>query len=233
MNRAKGGGWEFNDYAVPGQKGGTINPAAGCNNMNCAPRQRGVCYAQRISSRLGRFCPLCPSFKPHLHDGTQGTPNRLMEALELRKPMTLTPVSMGDLFGLRFYMTDIILKVVKNAYWHTFLTLTKLPQNAHRFNPFPENVWFGVTVNEEADVWRLDHQKKIKCAKRWAIFEPLYSAIDYDLTFLDWVIIGPQSRPMFQPKKEWVQSILDNARGVPVFMKSTLEWQPKRRESPK
>jgi len=67
-------------------------------------------------------------------------------------------------------------------------------------------------------------------SKTWAIFEPLYSSIDYDLTWLDWIIIGPQSSPEVQPEEEWVQSIIDNAEGVPIFMKSSLRYEPLRRE---
>ena len=224
MNRAKGGGWEF--LEATGLRGYTWNPASGCNNLDCAVRKRGVCWAEKIVKRLGHICPKCPSFKPHMHL------DRLFEPFKLKKSAVITPVSTGDLFGLPFYMTRNIMDTVKGAYWHTFATLTKLPQNAYRFSPFPENVWFGVTVNEQRDTWRLDELRKIEAPVRWAIFEPLYSRIDYDLSWLNWIVIGPQTRPLLQPEKSWVQSVLENAPSVPVFMKSTLDWSPKRREPP-
>jgi len=232
MNRVKkGSGWEF--LLAIRKRAFTWNPASGCSNYNCAVRQRGACWAEKIVKRLGHICPLCPSFVPHIHDGRNGTPNRMDEASKLRKPSVITPVSTGDLFGLNPEQIDRILAEIEFASWHIFATLTKMPQNAHAFNPFPNNVFFGVSVNSQLDTWRLDELKRIKAPVKWAIFEPLYSAIDYDLSWLDWIITGPQTRPSVQPKKEWIESILNNASGVPIFMKSTLGWSsPKLRMGP-
>lgn len=168
-----------------------------------------------------------------MHDGEYGTPDRLMEPFFRKKPSVITPVSTGDLFGLHFDQSDTILAKTLEADWHIFAILTKLPQNAHDFSPFHKNIWFGVTVNEQPDTWRLDELREIEAPVRWTIFEPLYSAIDYDLSWLNWIVIGPQTGPLLQPEKSWVQSVLDNAPNVPVFMKTTLDWSPKRREPPK
>jgi len=230
MNRAKGGGWEFLDYLDPPKLGFTWSAGSGCN-VQCGVRSRGVCWAEKIVKRLGRFCPLCPSFKPHLHDGKNGTPNKLDEPLKRKKSSTITPISTGDLFGLPYKMTQIVLDVIEKASWHTFPTLTKAPQNAWPFI-FPDNMWFGITINEQGDVWRLECTRKNVLSKTWAIFEPLYSAINYDLSWLNWIIIGPQSNPVLQPKKEWIQSIIDNAGDVPIFMKSALDFRQIRKESP-
>ena len=225
MNRVKcGTGWEF--LLVKRLPAYTWNPASGCNVLNCAVRKRGVCWAEKIVKRLGHVCPKCPSFKPHMHE------DRLFEPFKLRKRAVITPVSTGDLFGLPEEMTGEILIIVEKAFWHTFTILTKNPQNARRFNPYPKNVCFGVTVNEQQDTWRLDDVKKIEAPLKWCIFEPLYSPIDYDLSWLDWIVIGPQTKPQLQPEESWVQSILDNATAVPIFMKSTLKWPVQIRESP-
>lgn len=227
MNRAKGGGWEFLDYLAPPRLGFTWNAGSGCD-IQCGVRTRRVCWAEKIVKRLGQFCPLCPGFKPHLHDGTRGTPNRLHEPLKRKKPSVITPVSTGDLFGLPYKMTQRILDVIEEASWHIFPTLTKAPNNAWPFM-LSDNVWFGISVNEQADVWRLEKARKYS-SKTWAIFEPLYSPIDCDLTWLDWIVIGYQTRPTFQPEEEWVQSVIDHAEGVPIFMKSGLRYWPLRRE---
>lgn len=230
MNRASGGGWEFLDYFSPPRKGFTWSAGSGCL-LDCAVRDRGVCWAEKIVKRLGHFCPHCPSFKPHLHDGLNGTPNRLYEPLKRKIPSVIAPMSTGDLFGLPYPMKEIVLDVIEEASRHIFLMLTKAPHRAWPYK-FPDNAWFGVTVNHQDDVWRLDTTRRNVLTRRWVICEPLYSAIDYDLTWLDWIVIGPQSRPEVQPEKDWVDSILNNAEGVPVFMKSSLDYSPKRRERP-
>lgn len=203
----------------------TWTPASGCLGIGCAVRK--VCWARKIVKRLGRFCPKCPGFIPHMHW------DRIGEPLELKKPAKIFPVSTGDLFGLNEYQVALILNVMKKAYWHTFQILTKQPQNALKFNPYWSNVWFGVTVNQQSDVWRLDELRKI-CAKiKFASFEPLYSPIAYDLSFLDWLIIGAQSRPNLQPKTEWVEEIIRQASNAAIFLKDNLEGWPKRQEFPK
>lgn len=230
MNRAKGGGWEF--LEVTGRPGYTWSCGSGCTGHGCACYLKGVCWAQRIVKRLGHICPLCPNFKPHVHDGTQGTPNRLSEPRYLKKPAVITPMSTGDLFCLPYNDVLKILDIIRVASWHIFAIFTKMPRVARQFNPYPENVWFMITVNGQGDVWRLDRLEKIKAPIRGAIFEPLYGPVRYDLSWLDWIIIGPQTKPILQPDKAWVQGIIDNAPGVPVFMKSTLAGDPKMRRGP-
>ncbi len=148
MNRAKGGGWEFLDYLDPPRLGFTWSAGSGCKIKGCAVRREGVCWAEKIVKRLGQFCPLCPSFEPHLHDGTRGTPDRLSQPLDRKKPSVITPVSTGDLFGFPPEMTQRILDVIEEASWHIFATLTKAPPERLAPLRYPDNVWFGVTVNE-------------------------------------------------------------------------------------
>ena len=229
MNRAKGGGWEFLDWMMPPRLGFTWTPASGCDILGCAVRRRGVCWAEKIVKRLGQFCPLCPGFKPHMHDGTLGTPDRLEEPFQRRPPSVIVPVSTGDLFGLEPAQIETILSVVRKASRHIFAVLTKAPDRARRWE-YPDNVACGVTVNEQADTWRLEELKAIRTRWRWAIFEPLYGPVDHDLAFLDWIIIGHQTKPEIQPEATWVKGILDRAPGVPVFMKSSLRYEPLRRE---
>ncbi len=142
----------------------------------------------------------------------------------------ITPVSTGDLFGLEPAQIESILSVVRKASWHVFAVLTKVPDRAGIWE-YPDNVAFGVTVNEQADVWRLEELEAIRARWRWVIFEPLYGPVDHDLAFLDWVIIGHQTRPEIQPEGAWVKGILESAPGVPVFMKGSLRYEPLRRES--
>jgi len=187
----------------------TWNPAVGCHGIGCEVHRHGTCWAERYAKRFK------VDFKPHL------IPERLDEPLRCRRPSVITPVSMGDLFGQRREDTERVLDVFWEAGWHVYAILTKLPQHALDYY-YLDNVWFGVTVNIQADVWRLDVLKDISAPKKYVLFEPLYGPIDYDLSWLDLIVIGPQTKPMLQPKKGWIRSIRDNAPGVRVFMKTTL-----------
>jgi protein gp37 len=219
MNRVKdGSGWEhlIEIAHIEGlDRAYTWNPGVGCHGVGCEVRRRGVCWAEKMAKRFGW------SFQPHL------IPERLSEPLKTRKPSVITPVSMGDLFGLEVDHINRILAVTKLAHWHVYAILTKLPQYADKYHCdsgfWTENYWFGVTVNTQDDVWRLAVLKDIEAKKKYCLFEPLYGQIDYDLSWLDLAVIGPQNYPTVQPKREWVQSILD---GKPrhIYFKSKLKF---------
>jgi len=64
-------------------------------------------------------------------------------------------------------LRDRIMMTVKQCPQHTFLFLTKQPQNLIKFSPFPENCWVGVTATSYKmlldALWELqDIQAKVK-----------------------------------------------------------------------
>jgi len=234
INRVrKHSGWEFSLAVRP--LAYTWNPASGCHGSTCEVYRKGVCWARRIVRRLGRYCWRCPSFEPHLH------PERLDEPLKLQRPAAIAPVTTGDIFGLNVHHTSMVVEAIGRAWLHVFPALTKLPNCAQPLIStgtitIPENFMFGVTVNSQEDVWRLRILEEIEAPLRWVCFEPLYGPIDYDLSWLDWIVIGPQTRPTLQPRREWVDGILEGAGGrVPIYMKSKLDHPeaPYNKEGPR
>ena len=122
-----------------------------------------------------------------------------------------------------------VLKVVESAYWHTFLCLTKQIQNVGE-ERLPENFWLGVSVNRKDELWRLNMLKNLRfkaVARRvFVSFEPLMEDLgETDFKGVDWIIVGAQTSPKTQPKKEWVDNIIWQAEalGIPVFVKNNLE----------
>jgi len=205
----------------------TWNYVVGCTGEGCAVRD--ICYARAQAKRQKHRCDLCYSFRPHVHR------ERLTEPLHRKTPSLIFAVSMGDPLAVEDLMTCQMFTIIMRAHWHTFQILTKQAQRLPAFQPYPGNVWVGVTVNRHDDVWRLRCLRNIRAAVRFASLEPLYGAIDYDLSWLDWIIIGAQTRPEEQPKPKWVEGILKRARGRDpldprnprVFMKSNLRYEPK------
>jgi protein gp37 len=131
---------------------------------------------------------------------------------------------------------------------HTFLALTKRPQNAMNFfkwygNEPPENWWNGLTVcnQQEAD-------EKIPVflqvpGKKFLSLEPLLGPVDFstirhgsdpDLSValggpwgVDAVILGGETGPGARPMHpDWVRSVRDQcaAAGVDFFFKGWGEW---------
>jgi len=217
VNRVRwGSGWEhlLEIARIEGlDRAYTWNPAVGCNNTDCEVRKRGKCWAMMMARRFGW------SFEPHL------VPEKLWEPLTVRKSSVITPVSMGDLFAQKISDIWKIFQVFVNCNWHIYAILTKMPQRALEWNPYPPNIWFGVTVNSQRDVWRLDALEKIDARGKYCLFEPLYGPVDYDLSFLDLIVIGPQNYPLRQPKPEWVKSVVENAGQARIFFKSKLKYK--------
>lgn len=129
-----------------------------------------------------------------------------------------------------------IIEAVSQKPEHTFLVLTKFPQYIDR-SEFPENLWLGVSVTCNAENWRirklLDYVSED--VHKFASFEPLHGSITYDLSELEWIIVGAESgnRPgKVEPKEEWVKSIFNcwpDDKPIPIYMKDNLmpylpEW---------
>lgn len=230
MNRTK---IEYLDY--------TWNPIVGCSGTNCAVA--GACWAKGQAKRQKpkedkngneRGCQECYDFKPHLHV------SRLIQPFEVLTPSRIGVCFMGDLFDdkVKTEWQKKIFETISLSPMHTFIVLTKQPQNIPEDWRFPSNVWLGVSVNKISDLLRIAELRRRSAAVKFVSFEPLFedvvdeffdelvnvTCISLDLSGIDWVIIGAQRRPDVQPKKEWVEKLIHAAdhAGCKIFMKNNL-----------
>jgi protein gp37 len=197
----------------------TWNPTAGCSGFGCAIGKN--CWAYRIAKRNILKCELCRSFVPHVHF------ERFDEPLARKKPARIGVSFMGEFFdeGISEWVRARIKMTIEKACWHNFLVLTKQPQNIDLDEPIPENLWVGVSVNRKEDLWRIATLKLTKAKVKVVSFEPLYEDLGrINLEGIDWVIIGAQTHPTFQPKQEWVWNIIFPAStlNIPIFLKNNL-----------
>lgn len=217
----------------------TWNPVTGCSiPETCAVREH--CYARRRAYMLrGRFgYPLIDPFGLAYH------PGQMEEPYKIRKPSTIFVCSMGDLFGS--HVGDARIKPVLNVAWelrqHRFIFLTKNPDRYKLFREdFTDNSWIGTTINTVKDLKRLDallDSVRNPDVVRFVSFEPLYESMkdlrEYDLSKLNWIIIGAQTRPQKQPEHHWVMELMEIAGmfDIPVFMKNNLNYDLKLQEFP-
>lgn len=199
----------------------TWNPITGCTKLSpgCAN-----CYAERMALRLKE------TGMPKYRNGFQLTlhPDNLPEPLAWRKPQMIFVCSMSDLFH-KDVPTEFIhevFEVMQQAKWHHFQVLTKRAERLAELNsslPWPENVWLGVTVENNDYVHRIDYLRQTDAKTKFISFEPLIGPIiKPDLHGIDWAIVGGESGPRARAiDGEWVRQIRDHCTelDVPFFFK--------------
>ena len=179
-------------------------------------------------------------------------PERLLAPLSVKKPARILVNFMGDLFGdwVNPFMInqnlppnspitgclslmDWVKCIIRKCPQHTFIFLTKQPQNLLRWSPFPKNAYVGVSVTSNGGMTiAMTHLASIKASVRFISFEPLQGAIGMNdhmgmKGVVDWVIVGQQTpvKASTTPRIEWVREIVEAAdkASVPVFLKDNLK----------
>ena len=143
-------------------------------------------------------------------------------------------IDMGDIFGscIPATWTHILMNIIKECN-QTFQILTKFPENLLHWwqtHGLPQNVWVGVTVNNQSMVdTALDCLSQIDTAVKYICVEPLQERVVLDLTGIDWMVIGAQTNPLILPEPQWVEELLEEAErhDTQVFLKKSLSWNEK------
>jgi protein gp37 len=145
-----------------------------------------------------------------------------------KKPRLVFVNSMGDLFHEQVPIDFIleVFRVMQNASWHRFQILTKRSHRLIELNQsinWPDNVWMGVSVENEDYIFRIDHLRKTGAKLKFLSLEPLLGPIRrLDINYINWVIVGGESGPKARPMDEsWVTHVRDlcTLSGVPFFFK--------------
>lgn len=213
---------------------GCRHVSAGCDN----------CWAERLVSTHLRHLP---QYRGLTRKGRWTGEVRFNEAaldapLHWRKPRWIFVAPHGDLFSDAVEPRDVdtALEVMAACPQHTFIVLTKRPQNIHakiyevsEARPLPElgggdhlpNVLLGVSVEDQpaADERILALLASGWLGKTWVSVEPMLGPIilrDEWLARLSWVVVGGESGPGARPMHpDWARSLRDQcvAAGVPFF----------------
>jgi len=206
----------------------TWNPVTGCTKVSPGCDN---CYAERLidtrmirnprSQRYGM-----PFATVMLHA------DRLAQPLRWKRPRRIFVNSLSDLFH-RDVPDEFIRNVfgiMTRAQQHVFQVLTKRPERMRRLVPAmlagnapAQNIWLGVSVENNDYAWRADMLRETPAAIRFLSVEPMLGPIeDVRLDGIDWVIVGGESGPGARPlDPQWVRATRDRcgAGSVAFFFK--------------
>lgn len=185
----------------------TWNPVTGCYKLSQGCKH---CYAERMAHRLKAMgtARYANGFLPTLHWDLVDQPRKW------RAPRTVFVNSMSDLF-----QDDVPVEFIKAVFQtmvdtpqHTYQILTKRSERLKALSrqlPWPDNVWMGVSVEDDRVMHRINDLASVPANVRFLSCEPLIGPLEnMPLTGIHWVIVGGESgggaRPM---ESEWVEQI--------------------------
>jgi protein gp37 len=202
----------------------TWNPTTGCDKISPGCLH---CYAEAITQRFPRN--FSNGFDLTLH------PDRLKEPTRWRTPSRVFVNSMSDLFHKDVPLDFIkqVFQVIHSTPWHIYQILTKRPERlsdlASKLD-FPENVWLGVSIENQNYVNRIEFLREVPVSVRFLSCEPLLGTLKLDLTDIHWVIVGGESGQKYRPMEaSWARDIRDQCQKAEVafFFKQVGGRTPK------
>ena len=185
----------------------TWNPVTGCTKVSQGCKN---CYAERMAKRLkAMHSPrYVDGFKVTLHDDLVDLPK------QWKQPRLIFVNSMSDLFH-----EDVPLEFIKRVFktmgecpHHVFQVLTKRSARLLELAPYltwHQNVWMGVSVEDDRVLERVDDLRKVDAAVRFLSCEPLIGSLaTLDVSGIHWVIVGGESGPRSREMApEWAREI--------------------------
>lgn len=226
----------------------TWNPTHGCFKVSEGCRG---CYAARDSQRYNHTPE--PWSVNNVDENLRIQDHHLAWPTTLEEPRRIFVNSMSDLFPPKEtpegepLLTDEylheIFDVIEDQDRHVFQALTKhgaetggihgeeprLLEWDREYGRWPDNLWMGVSVEQENRTYRYELLEETGAATKWISFEPLVGEVEtLALEGMDWAVVGGESGDDYRPMDHaWARSIKDACRaaGIPFFFKQSAAKQ--------
>ena len=221
----------------------TWSPFTGCNH--CSPGC-DHCYAKVLCWRFAVKWKL-PAKNPFAVTWHQDWFDRP----DFGKPCRVFVGPMTDLFhpDVSTELLDMVLKKIAYYKEHTFIVLTKRPElmedkiygvMGENFSrelgggDYLPNLWFGVSVCAQDEIWKISKLMEITAAKRFVSFEPLLGRIQPtpEMKKLDWIIAGGETGPGAREcDTAWISRLAEfgQENKIPFFFKG---WGSRQKSRP-
>jgi len=198
----------------------TWNPVVGCSIISPGCTN---CYAMRMARRLEAMGQPKYAGTTRMSGGRpKWNGNVRVDQGSVDLPRTwksgrmIFVNSMSDLFheDIPLEFIQRVFSTVRDTPQHTYQILTKrahLLESLSREFDWPDNVWMGVSVENEDYVHRIDHLRRSGAFVKFLSLEPLLGPLtEINLAGIDWVIAGGESGPGARPlDPTWVRHVRD------------------------
>lgn len=215
----------------------TFNGWIGCKHVSpgCAH-----CYAEAMNDRMG-WCEWGKTY----HRTSEDMWKKPIAWNKKYPGQRVFCESMGDILDPDVpweWKRDLwaLIRETPNLFW---LLLTKRPEEWMSLPAdMPSNVWFGVSIENQAYRSRLlgllVAKDRLNIHHTFVSFEPLIGPVEFVEDYFgygvpDWIIIGGESGPKCRPMDpKWADQIIyeSKAYNIPVFMKQ-MGGHPDKREN--
>jgi len=121
------------------------------------------------------------------------------------------------------WAVEEVLKFVKSRSQQQFLVLTKRPKGLMQFDVSLPNLWVGVSVCNQEEVWKLHSLNECNAVNRWLSIEPMLDRIQFnrdELSKVNWVVCGGErtlkreARPM---QVEWATDLMEECQALDIL----------------
>jgi len=210
----------------------TLNVSTGCSRIS-GSSACSRCYMFDLASRLKGIYD--SGVKNGWQNGTKFTlqPERINVPLGIKNPTMFFINSMSDIFHeeMPFEFLDDFFDVIKRTPHHTYQLLTKrsaIMVEYFKTREVPENVWMGVTVENDKFKYRIDDLRKVNAKIRFLSVEPLLGDLgELNLQGIHWIILGGESGNKARPmKEEWAVNVQKQCeeKNVAFLFKQWGNW---------
>jgi protein gp37 len=168
------------------------NPVTGCTKVSQGCKN---CYAETIAGRFwAKQYPKNEDGSDRQFTNVRLHPERLDQPLKWKKPQKVFVNSMSDLFhkNVPFEFIAYVYGFMAVCPQHTFQVLTKRPERMLEFYEWSrsrytwveqplDNVWVGVSVEDQANDWRIEYLLDTPAAVRFVSYEPALGPLDLNV----------------------------------------------------
>ena len=141
------------------------------------------------------------------------------------EPSVVTVASTTDLFHPAVTTADLerMVATIAATPRHEYVLLSDRPKRMLALGneglPFPRNLWVGVPVTTDTDVWRAEDLLRCNTPRSWVSAQPLEGPLpSLPVAMFSWIVCGIDTGPGRPPVDlEWVRDLRDRCveAGVP------------------